>query len=123
MAGIFVSSSFFDQFFQGTDATPTFELLGDTFADLAEVSRLNELEPNFARFLDSKDRLGFLRSEFEVSIQRNKGKILDTESKRRHRVDRILFSEITTYFAGSSLGLLPRSARRRINEELEAWSH
>jgi kynureninase len=55
-----------------------------------------------ARTMDSQDQLGRFRKEFEFPQMPQGGNQL--------------------YFAGHSLGLMPRRAREFVNEELEAWA-
>jgi kynureninase len=56
----------------------------------------------FARHLDSVDPLRAYRDEFHVPQQHN--------------------GQPTIYFAGNSLGLQPKTARRIVDQELDDWA-
>jgi kynureninase len=59
-------------------------------------------EEAWARDQDGADALGWTRGEFEIPIDRG--------------------GATQVYFAGNSLGLMPRSARALVHAELEDWS-
>ncbi|KAJ1647155.1 Kynureninase (L-kynurenine hydrolase) [Coemansia asiatica] len=66
---------------------------------------------DFAQTLDKRDPLHALRSEFAIpTIAQVTG---NTEGS----------TDPCTYLCGNSLGLMPRAARRMVDEELDEWAH
>src|SRR5438270_710469 len=59
-------------------------------------------DEDFARQLDSEDPLRHLRERFYLPLHKNGQPLI--------------------YFAGNSLGLMPRSARELVDEELDNWA-
>src|SRR5436190_7965350 len=60
-------------------------------------------EEEFARKLDADDPLGYLREKFHLPLA----------------MDR----KPSIYFAGNSLGLMPKTARQIVEQELDDWEH
>jgi kynureninase len=59
-------------------------------------------EPDFARQLDDVDSLGSFREKFNLPVDQNGRPLI--------------------YFAGNSLGLMPKSARKIVEQELDDWA-
>src|SRR6266536_280387 len=59
-------------------------------------------DENFARQLDAEDSLRHFREKFHLPLGKD--------------------SKPLIYFAGNSLGLMPKSARQVVEEELDNWA-
>ncbi|KAF9365346.1 Kynureninase (L-kynurenine hydrolase) [Mortierella sp. NVP85] len=76
---------------------------------LVESKASSFLDPSFAAFMDERDPLKDLRSEF----------VIPTRGDIAPEADRP--QESCIYLCGNSLGLLPRAVSRYVNEELQVW--
>ncbi|KAJ2890412.1 Kynureninase (L-kynurenine hydrolase), partial [Coemansia aciculifera] len=66
-------------------------------------------DAHFAQAMDAQDPLGHLRDEFEIPTV--------SQVTGEHALD-----APCTYLCGNSLGLLPKRARRVLNEEMDEWA-
>ncbi|KAG0365085.1 kynureninase [Gamsiella multidivaricata] len=76
---------------------------------LAQSKADSFLDPSFAAFMDDRDPLKDLRTEFIIPTR---GEIAPGASNPE---------ESCIYFCGNSLGLLPKAVKRYVSEELEVW--
>ncbi|KAF9105519.1 Kynureninase (L-kynurenine hydrolase) [Mortierella sp. AM989] len=88
-----------------TKVTPQVQL--DEF--LAQSKASSFLDSTFSAFMDDRDPLKHLRSEFVIPTR---GQIAPGAN---------LADESCIYFCGNSLGLPPKAVSRYINEELQVW--
>ncbi|KAG0246335.1 pyridoxal phosphate-dependent transferase [Mortierella sp. GBAus27b] len=76
---------------------------------LVESKATSFLDPSFAAFMDERDALKDLRSEFVIPTRDNIAPGIDRPQ------------ESCIYLCGNSLGLLPKAVSRYVNEELQVW--
>ncbi|KAJ2488706.1 Kynureninase (L-kynurenine hydrolase) [Coemansia sp. RSA 2052] len=69
-------------------------------------------DARFAQAMDAADPLGHLRAEFEIP----------TVAQVAGSADECSSEAPCTYLCGNSLGLLPKRARRILNEEVDEWA-
>ncbi|KAI8376544.1 pyridoxal phosphate-dependent transferase [Radiomyces spectabilis] len=88
----------------------------NTIQELAKSLGYDLLSVDFANALDKQDKLAHFRDEFAIPIRRQVSgdhPVVANESD---------LDEPCTYLCGNSLGLMPKRARKLVEQEFDAWA-
>ncbi|KAI8872511.1 kynureninase [Ramicandelaber brevisporus] len=104
---------------KATATSPTAAEVTAQLTELAQTANCSVSDVAFAQFLDARDPLANLRSEFSIPTVAQV--TLHLSSSTPDAADSASKEQPCIYLCGNSLGLLPKRSRERVNEELDVW--